>query len=90
MVGVSLAKVFEIEMVINWRDEQRNREARTGVSTSRKSQMMEPDNCNHPSTITVADCWVEERNDAGMNCYECEECGILIEKHPSCDVHYDS
>lgn len=77
-------------MVINWRDEQRNREARTGVSTSRKSQMMEPDNCNHPSTITVADCWVEERNDAGMNCYECEKCGILLEKHPSCDVHYDS
>ena len=46
-------------------------------------------NCNHPSTITVADCWIEERNDAGMNCYECEECGILLEKHPSCDVHYD-
>ena len=73
-----------------WREEQRNREARTGVSTSRKSQMMKPDNCNHPYTQTIADCWVEERNDAGMNCYECEECGILLEKHPSCDVHYDS
>ena len=30
-------------MVLNWGDEQRNREARTGVSTSRKSQMMKPD-----------------------------------------------
>jgi len=84
-------------MVLNWGDEQRNREARTGVSTSRKSQMMKSDNCNHetdsasyPSTITVADCWTEERNDAGINCYECEECGTLLEKHPSCDVHYDS
>jgi hypothetical protein len=26
-----------------WREEQRNREARTGVYTSRKSQMMKPD-----------------------------------------------
>ena len=46
--------------------------------------------CNHPTTITIADCWTEERNDAGMNCYECEKCGILLEKHPSCDVHYDN
>ena len=30
-------------MVLNWGDEQRNREARTGVSTSRKSQMMKSD-----------------------------------------------
>ena len=44
-------------------------------------------NCNHPTTITVADCWTEERNDAGMNCYECEKCATLLEKHPSCDVH---
>jgi hypothetical protein len=73
-----------------WRDEQRNREARTGVFTSRKSQMMKPDKCIHPHTQTIEDCWTEERNDAGMNCYECEQCGTLLEKHTSCDVHYDS
>ena len=28
-------------MVINWGDEQRNREARTGISTSRKGKMMD-------------------------------------------------
>jgi hypothetical protein len=49
-------------------------------------------NCNHDrdDSITISNCWTEERNDAGMNCYECEECGMLLEKHPSCDVHYDS
>jgi phage N-6-adenine-methyltransferase len=46
--------------------------------------------CNHPHTQTIADCWTEERNDAGINCYGCEKCGMLLEKHPSCDVHYDS
>ena len=35
-------------MVINWGDEQRNREARAGESTSRKGKMMKPDviNCD--------------------------------------------
>ena len=38
-------------MVINWGDEQRNREARTGVYTSRKSQIMKPDKGNVMKTI---------------------------------------
>jgi len=47
-------------MVINWGDEQRNREARTGVSTSRKGKMMKPDKGN----AIVS-------NDAAFSCDEC-------------------
>ena len=41
------------KLVINWRDDQRNREARTGVSTSRKSQMMKPDKENAMTWLDV-------------------------------------
>ena len=39
------------KVVLNWGDEQRNREARAGVSISRKSQMMKPDTGNVMKTI---------------------------------------
>ena len=39
---------------------------------------------------TIANCWTEERNDAGLNCYECEKCGVLLETEPSCMTHKPS
>ena len=39
---------------------------------------------------TIANSWTEERNDAGLNCYECEKCGVLLEIEPSCMTHKPS
>ena len=44
-------------MVINWGDEQRNREARTGVFVSKKSQMMEPDTKKPDIWESLLDWW---------------------------------
>ena len=46
-------------MVVNWGDEQRNREARTGVFISRKSQMMKPDTVKPDIWESLLDWWRE-------------------------------
>ena len=53
-------------MVINWGDEQRNREARAGVSISRKSQMMKPDKEKAMKTIITVRAVFEDESDADV------------------------
>ena len=48
-----------VSVVINWGDEQRNREARTGVFVSKKSQMMEPDTKKPDIWESLLDWWRE-------------------------------
>lgn len=42
--------------------------------------------CTHPFTQTIEKCWTKERNDGGLNCYECEHCKVLVEIESTCDL----
>ena len=53
-------------MVINWGDEQRNREARTGVVTSRKGKMMKPDKENAMKTIITVRAVFDDESEADV------------------------
>jgi hypothetical protein len=43
--------------------------------------------CTHQYTETIENCWTEERNNDGLNCYQCEQCKQLLEIESTCDVH---
>jgi hypothetical protein len=65
---INLNAPFHIggKVVLNWGDDQRNREARTGVSASRKSKMMKPDKENATKTVVTMRVVFDNAEEADM------------------------